>query len=529
MNIRFRRLTVGLLAAVMMTVAVPFSGFAATARIAFSDPSTQVGQEVSVTMKFTSTSGEALGNTDVMLAYDPAFLEYINETDNASGGNGAIRVWSGLSGTTEVATVLRFKALQAGTATITVTSWEGYDNQGQVLNVDRQGSSRITIAGLPTSSTDASLQSLQISPGVLNPSFSPDVREYTATVGLDTEKLTVSARANNDKATVAVQGDDGLQEGTNTVVCTVTAEDGTTTGTYTITVTKVAGGENQEAGVPGETEGAEPEVLAELDVTAKKVRIIERPADVAVPEGFKESSIAIGDTKVSGWTWAEDENPRYCVFYGMNEAGEQDFYRYDLRDKTIQRYFADQQTLEVTQDQYVEAVNKYNSLVDTYGKMRMGLIGLAVAAALLLILVIVLLVTRRGSGSGYHDGYGGPDRGSDGRPSHGRRLSREERYMMGEDEEYDEEEDYDGEMLPEEEGFQEESGIPVEEYQPEVLDERKIYEQMSRSYTVETTRLPEAKLQAETARKEAGAAAGADSGEPEDEEDFEIFDLDDED
>ena len=87
------------------------------------------------------------------MAYDPAFLEYINETDNASGGNGAIRVWSGLSGTTEVVTVLKFKALQAGTATITITSWEGYDNQGQVLTVDKEGTSKITIAGLPTSST----------------------------------------------------------------------------------------------------------------------------------------------------------------------------------------------------------------------------------------------------------------------------------------------------------------------------------------------------------------------------------------
>ena len=175
MNSRFRRFVLGVLAAVILSAAVPFTGFAATARIAFSDPSTQVGEEVSVTMKFTSTSGDALGNTDVMLAYDPALLEYINETDNASGGNGAIRVWSGLSGTTEVVTNLRFRALQAGTATITITSWEGYDNQGQVLTVEREGSSTVTIAGLATSSTDARLQSLQISPGTLSPSFSPSV------------------------------------------------------------------------------------------------------------------------------------------------------------------------------------------------------------------------------------------------------------------------------------------------------------------------------------------------------------------
>ena len=50
-----------LLVAVLLTAAMTFQSFAASARIAFSDPSSQVGQEVSVTMKFTSTDGQLLG------------------------------------------------------------------------------------------------------------------------------------------------------------------------------------------------------------------------------------------------------------------------------------------------------------------------------------------------------------------------------------------------------------------------------------------------------------------------------------
>ena len=38
--------------------------------------------------------------------------------------------------------------------------------------------------------------------------------------------------------TVAVSGNDELQDGENTITCTVTAEDGVTTKTYTIVVTK---------------------------------------------------------------------------------------------------------------------------------------------------------------------------------------------------------------------------------------------------------------------------------------------------
>ena len=110
--------------------------------------------------------------------------------------------------------------------------------------------------------------------------------------------------------------------------------------------------------------------------------------------------------------------------------------------------------------------------------------------------------------------------------------------MMGHEEEYEEDEygeepqdDYGEEDYPEDEGFREEPGIPVEEYQPEVLDERKIYEQVSRGYGGEADHLhqqPEAARQAQARSvQEAAAAAEPVYDRTEDEEDFEIFDLDD--
>lgn len=387
MNKRWKNFWIRLLAAAILLLAVPFQSFAASGRIAFSDPSGQVGQEISVTMKFTSLGGEPLGNTDVMLAYDAQSLEYINETENASGGAGAIRVWSAPTGSAEAVTILRFKALKPGTTTITITSWEAYDNDGQTMTVEREGSSTITVSALETSSTDVRLQSLQVSPGALTPSFSPNVTDYAVVVGLDTTNLTVSAVANNEHASVNVEGGTDLQEGENTVVCHVTAEDGTSTGAYTITVTRVEGGE-ASAALNGQAE--EPEVLAELDVTAKKIRVINLPDGVEVPEGFKESTIAIGDTKVLGWTWAEDGSPRYCVFYGMNENGEQDFYRYDIAEKTIQRYFKDYKTSSYTDEEYVELAEKYNSLVDDLGKLRIYQILMVVFIVISIVLLIML-------------------------------------------------------------------------------------------------------------------------------------------
>ncbi len=444
MNRKIKHMGARLLVVAVMLLAISFQSFAASGRIAFSDPSTQVGDEVSVTMKFSTLDGSALGNTDVMLAYDATMLDYINETENASGGAGVIRVWSAPAGSSEAATILRFKALKAGTAKITVSSWEAYDNNGQTINVEKQGSSTITIKGLETSSTDVRLQSLQVSPGTLTPSFSPSVNDYTVTVGLDTDQLTVSAVTNNDKATVSIEGDTGLQEGENTVLCRVVAEDGTSSGTYTITVNKVEGGGT----TPEETggEAAVPEVLAELDVTAKKIRIIALPEGVAVPKGFRESKIAIGDAKVPGWTWAEDASPRYCVFYGVNENGDQNFYRYDLTEKTVQRYFEDLDASSYSDEDYTALAENYNSLLDDYRLFRILAFVFLGAAVLLLIF---LLVSRRNSGrqaSGRADNFSRDAQkqapgGSVSRRAGSKKMTKEERYMRGQEEEYQEEEE----------------------------------------------------------------------------------------
>jgi hypothetical protein len=436
MNQKIKRFGIRMIAAVIMLLAVSFQSFAATGRIAFSDPSTKVGDEVSVTMKFTCIEGEPLGNTDVMLKYDTESLEYINETENASGGAGAIRVWSAPAGSSEASTVLRFRALKAGTTSITVTSWEAYDNNGKSLSVEKEGSSKITIA--------ASEAGEQIAPS---------------------------------ETTASQEGSESAEAST----------------------------ENQEQ--------TEAEVLAELDVTAKKIRIINLPEDVEVPDGFRESSIAIGDTKVPGWTWAADESPRYCVFYGMNESGEQNFYRYDLTEKTVQRYFEDNSATH-TDEEYDALADNYNSLLDDFNISR---IVAAAAIALAVILLIALLVSRRGAKK-KDDPYERFDREPQSRGSRksssanvgGKKLSKEERYMMGEEEEYEDEEDFENSQ---------DAGNDADQFE---------YEDASEDYREE----PETAEAMERLEKDLAKDLAEEASKPEkdtaatdDDDDFEFFDL----
>ena len=84
MEKQLRQWTSRLLAVLLLTVGIAFQSFAANARIAFSDPSAQAGQEVRVTMKFSSTDGQLLGDTKVTLNYDATMLEYIDATGTVS-------------------------------------------------------------------------------------------------------------------------------------------------------------------------------------------------------------------------------------------------------------------------------------------------------------------------------------------------------------------------------------------------------------------------------------------------------------
>lgn len=442
--------------------------FAATGKISFSDPTASVGNQVSVNMKITSD--EALGSSDVMLEYDSSALEFVSGT-NANGGAGSVRVKGSMEseGQKTFSFTLKFKALKAGTSSITVKSQEVYDAASQAVTISHVGNSAVKVNAADSSSKDATLSSLTIAPGTLTPAFSADVTEYTAVVSSDVTSVTVSAPANDSNATVSISGNDDLQDGENTITCKVTAEDGTTA-TYTILVTKSDNAETSaeepvdetgtetdgNAGVVGEegnwtvaetfddadlpdgftateTEYDGKTVKAATDDTgitllymtddsgngdffvydSEKgtlspyvvVRMAEKnivvlppeciPEGTALPDGFAECTIDIGDHTVHGWIWKDsgDEAPEYCVVYGRNENGEEGFYRYDQKEMTLQRYFQDPDAADA-RSKYIKVAEDYNSLLKDYDIRGFVVIGLFALCIVLVIIIIILLLRK---------------------------------------------------------------------------------------------------------------------------------------
>lgn len=421
--IRLKKILAGAAVVSVMSLVMSFQVLAA--RIAFSDPSAEAGSEVTVNMKISAAGDETINSSNVMLSYDASALQFIEGT-GATGDAGSIRVAGEAQGGnySELAFVLKFKALKPGTTTISISTQEVYDRNGQLVNIAQEGSSAVTITGDAAVTGGALLADLQISPGTLSPAFSPDTENYTAVVGGDVDTITVSAPAADEGSSVSVSGNEGLQIGENEIVCTVTSADGQTR-SYRIKVTKVEG----EAGdVP----------LAEqvsLKTYERDITVVSAQEGMEIPEGFVQCSVTIDGQAVQGWIWGDDENPEYCIFYAINEDGESGFYRYDLTEKTLQRYFHDPAG-GASEQKYNEIALEYNSLLHDYEIRFWIIIGLIVLAVILLI-VIIVLVAGRGGRDDFMEKR--DDDGWDPEPRERQpRLTKEERYLRGLEEEEEE-------------------------------------------------------------------------------------------
>ncbi|ETP73908.1 hypothetical protein UYO_0164 [Lachnospiraceae bacterium JC7] len=385
------------IATAALSALLSLQALAATASISFSDPSVTVGSEVNVTMKVSSTDG-TLSRSDITLGYDSNLLQFVSGTD-AEGGAGTVRVKGATNGagTGTLEYNLKFNTLSSGSASIKLANYEVYDTDEAIAEVTHQGSSTVTVSSNSTSANNALLSSLLVSPGTLTPEFSSTITEYSVIVGTDVNTLAINASTEDAGASTSVSGNENLNMGENTVSVTVTAADGMTQAQYIIKVNKQEGGPNADDAQTANSQTVNEGV--KLSSKEKTITIMNPGSDVEIPVGFAESTIDIDGHQVKGWVWKEDTEHQYCIVYGMNDAGELNFYRYDLSEKTIQRYFEDPVEVDTKKnaEKYPEVVERYDKLVAQYNSMFILACVLGGLVLILFIFVIVLLTQRRGS------------------------------------------------------------------------------------------------------------------------------------
>ena len=304
---------------------------AGTARVSIGSASGTVGDTVSIDVSISASSG--IGGATIYVSYDPSILALSGSSSNS------------------------------GTASLNVIG------DSKVIDIDMQAcsiskSSGSVTASAPASySSDNTLSSLQISPGVLSPAFSPDVTTYTTSVGADCASLTVSAVPNDSKATVSVSGK-RMDPGFNTTTITVTAENGSKR-TYTIKTTKEtnsASNENNQAtgsdSSNGSTDNNIPDVqdpnseaIQEPNITVDNAeyKIVSANDEHPLPDGYTPTEYDYNGTKVSAGVGI-DTGVTIVYLESTDGKGESGYYVYDSVRKTFSQF------VEVSQPQFTYCI-----------------------------------------------------------------------------------------------------------------------------------------------------------------------------
>lgn len=333
---------------------------AGTARVSIGSASGTVGDTVSIDVSISASSG--IGGATIYVSYDPSILALSGSSSNS--GTAMVSFMDESTASSQSKTIT-FKIIGAGTSSLNVIG------DSKVIDIDMQAcsiskSSGSVKASAPASySSDNTLSSLQISPGVLSPAFSPDVTTYTTSVGADCASLTVSAVPNDSKATVSVSGK-RMDPGFNTTTITVTAENGSKR-TYTIKTTKEtnsASNENNQATGSDSSNGStdnnnnipdvqdpNSEAIQEPNITVDNAeyKIVSANDEHPLPDGYTLTEYDYNGTKVSAGVGI-DTGVTIVYLESTDGKGESGYYVYDSVRKTFSQF------VEVSQPQFTYCI-----------------------------------------------------------------------------------------------------------------------------------------------------------------------------
>ena len=205
------------------------------------------GSNITLSFSISNLSG-ATNNKLVSFGgyidYDSSYLQYVSAV-GANGFTASVNtnnhkialVDYALNGTSggSIGSVT-FKALKAGTTTVSVRTAEGTDVDKD-LTINFTGKSITIKDPEPAKDNNSKLKSLSVDGYSISPSFSAGTKSYSVTVPEGTTSVKVNATADSSKATVSGTGTVSLSGDKTTHTVKVTAEDGSST-SYTITINR---------------------------------------------------------------------------------------------------------------------------------------------------------------------------------------------------------------------------------------------------------------------------------------------------
>ena len=323
-----------------------------------------------------------------------------------------------------------FSAKSVGNATITVKALDVADTSGNPYSGSRSVS--INVVKPREKSTNNNLKSLSVEGYTLSPEFNKDTLEYTVELEASVEKIMVNAEKADSYASLSGGGEIAVSEGDNRIEIKVTSETGkekvyvinavvkdsnpitTTVEDKKLTVVKKASSLTKpdlfeetkikinEMEIPAFYNEATKTTLVGLRDENGKIELyiydqdknsyqkyltligtefhlIQKGAK-GIPEGYQKVTKKIDDIEYTAY---QKDKSDFLLLYGtILENGNEGWYSYDTKEKTLQRYNKD----------IVESITKeYQDIQDTDHKV---IIGLAVLSSVLALTTMILALRK---------------------------------------------------------------------------------------------------------------------------------------
>lgn len=374
---------------------------AADAAITFSTSSQNVKAGNSFTVNMAITADEDMLNADAYVSYDSQIIEFVSGGQYASGGGGLLHVYiREISGNKKSVTVpLTFKAVAAGSSDVNLSDQAVIEGSSGSMAVTSNkitivaGGSQSVVPGVSEQlSGNNNLTKLEVSAGILDPAFKPNKKKYSITVDCNTEVLYFNYKTEDSKAAVSFFGNEALKPGDNTVMVTVTAQNGDAKD-YIIKVKKETEAETRERlAKEGNDGGIGFEILTENGAVViqnkYRYKIVNVDDSEKIPAGYRKTSVLLYGINVTAYTMENDLDNDFLIMYCENEMGDRDFYLFDRQEKSLQRYFGD----------LIDRVNKSaedgTGIVsnETAAKYEKNLQQMAIIIALLAAVCVLLIL-----------------------------------------------------------------------------------------------------------------------------------------
>ena len=446
-------------AAIILTVCVLLSiltinVFAkGSSSVAFSKNTVNLKETLTVTARFSTSSGDPMYALEGYLTYDPKVIKFVSGDSCSLLTDGKVKFVLTSDGKINLSANVKFTALAAGKSTVALEQLIYVDKNDTEQSISG-ASATVTVTNPSTqASSNANLRKLGVSAGTLTPAFSPDVTSYNVTIPYEETELWVQPELADQKATYVVEGGKDMKVGHNKRVIIVTAENGKTK-SYTVNVTRLDQSGNTpsteiedpvndmiEVTVDGETlyvneNFATDSIPAGFEIVDHAFNEKTVPAlsddniillnlikpdgsDAAfyvknadgsfirlksltvggatyyifpaneIPEGYSEMVLTVGEQEITAYTSSNADEKEFALIYAQGPSGNTGFYRYDTVEATIQRAPAAFITAPAT-DNDDKAEDNSGNLLEEFNKLNQT--GKIIALTILGIMVLLIIV-----------------------------------------------------------------------------------------------------------------------------------------